>query len=402
MTKKRTALVSGAGIAGATVAYWLKHAGFEPTIVEHASQPRTGGYVIDFWGSGFRVAERMHLRPQLEERGYRVRELRVVNSSGKRVAGASAESFVKVSGGRYVTIPRGDLAAILYGALGGGVETIFGDSIVRLEQSENAVRVWFQAGGEREFDIVIGADGLHSRVRELVLDSASRWERYLGVRAAAFDIQGYEPRDEDAYVMYTEVGRQAARFSARNDRTTVLLTWHDSNQSAIADPQAQRDYVRRRFAGAGWEVPKMLDSLDQVRDLYFDRVSQIRIEPPASWHCGRVALVGDAAFCPSLLAGEGSSLAMTAAYVLAEELGSARDDPAAAFERYERRFRPYVESKQRSALRFASTFAPKSRLAIFVRNVAIDLMGLPLIGERLVAAQLQERPAETLRPHGET
>jgi 2-polyprenyl-6-methoxyphenol hydroxylase-like FAD-dependent oxidoreductase len=397
VTRGRTALVSGAGIAGPTIAYWLKHSGFETTIVEHASQPRTGGYIIDFWGSGFRVADRMNLRPQLEQHGYRVRELRVVNSSGKRTAGASVTPFLRVTGGRYVTIARGNLAAILFEAVGSGIETIFGDSITRLDESKRGVRVAFQAGAEREFDIVIGADGPHSRVRELMLGSALRWERYLGIRVAAFDIQGYEPRDEDVYVMYTEVGRQAARFSARNDRTTVLLTWLDSDASSITDPQRQREYLRQRFAGAGWEVPKMLDCLDGVRDLYFDRVSQIRIEPPASWHRGRVALVGDAAFCASLLAGEGSSLAMTGAYILANELRVADDDPAAAFDGYERRFRPYVEAKQRSAMRFASTFAPKSRFAIAVRNIAIELMGWPLIGERLVAAQLRDS-APSLTP----
>lgn len=388
--KRPTALVSGAGIAGLTVAYWLKRVGFEPTIVEHAPQPRTGGYVIDFWGPGFRVAEEMRLRPQLEQHGYTVSELRVVNSSGKRVASASGAPFLRVTEGRYVTIARGDLAAILYEALGSDIETIFGNAIMQLEQTKRGVRVAFAGGGERECDVVIGADGLHSRVRELVLGPASRWERYLGIRVAAFDIEHYAPRDEGVYVMYTEVGRQAARFSARDNRTTVLFTWLDSDASSITEPERQRQNLRERFAGAGWEVPSMLEGLDRVRDLYFDRVSQIRIEPPASWHSGRIALVGDAAFCPSLLAGEGSSLAMTGAYILADELGSAGTDPSAAFDRYERRFRPYIEAKQRSAVRFASTFAPKSRFAIAVRNVAIDLMGLPLIGERLVAAQLQD------------
>lgn len=118
--------------------------------------------------------------------------------------------------------------------------------------------------------------------------------------------------------MYTEVGRQAARFSARHDRTTVLLTWLDSDASSVADPHSQRAYLRRRFAGAGWEVPQMLDSLDKVRDLYFDRLSQVRMDPPARWYNRRIALVGDAAFCPSPLAGEGSSMAMTSSYILAD------------------------------------------------------------------------------------
>jgi 2-polyprenyl-6-methoxyphenol hydroxylase-like FAD-dependent oxidoreductase len=387
--RARPVLVVGAGISGPAVAYWLRQAGFEPTIVEQAPRLRTGGYVIDFWGSGFRLAERMNLRPELERRGYHVRELRVVGAGGKRVAGASAASFVRATDGRYVTIPRGDLAALVYESLRGEVETIFGDSIARLQQSASSVRVTFERGGKRDFDLVVGADGLHSRVRALTLGPQERWERYLGIRVAAFELEGYAPRDDDVYVMYTEVGRQAARFSMRGDRTTFLLTWLDPDPRAISDPAEQRAVLRERFAGAGWEVPRILERLDDISELYFDRASQIRIAPPAHWHSGRIVLLGDAAFCPSLLAGEGSGLAMTGAYVLAAELAKGAD-LTAAFERYEARFRPYAQARQRAGLGYAATFAPRSRWAIVVRNVAIDLMGLPWIGDRIIGAQLKD------------
>jgi 2-polyprenyl-6-methoxyphenol hydroxylase-like FAD-dependent oxidoreductase len=204
-------------------------------------------------------------------------------------------------------------AASIFGALEGRVEAIFGDAIQRLEQRANGVHVEFESGTARDFDLIVGADGLHSRVRELVFGPQECFEHYLGIRAAAFDLERYAPRDELVYVMYSEVGRQAARFSLRDGRTMVLLTFLDPDGTPVPDPNDQRALLRDRFASCGWEVPQIIEALDGTADLYFDRVSQIRIGPPNGWSQGRVALVGDAASCVSLLVGEGCGLAMTAA-----------------------------------------------------------------------------------------
>src|SRR5579872_4919280 len=155
-------LISGAGIAGPTLAYWLAHHGFEPTLLESAPALRTGGYVIDFWGSGFDVADRMGLLPEIRREGYLVREVRIVNKNGKRVAGFPADAAARIAGGRYISIARGDLAAIIHRALENNVETIFGDSVTGIEETLNCIRVKFESGGVREFDLVVGADGLHS------------------------------------------------------------------------------------------------------------------------------------------------------------------------------------------------------------------------------------------------
>ena len=183
-------LISGAGIAGPTLAYWLAHYGLEPTLIEVAPSLRTGGYVIDFWGAGFDIAERMGALPEIRSKGYLMQEVRVVNASGKRTAGFPAEAFARMTNGRYVSLPRGELAAIIFGKLEGRVEAIFGDSVKHIEQMEKGVRVTFTGGGSRDFDLVVGADGLHSRIRELVFGPESKFEKYLGYKVAAFAARG--------------------------------------------------------------------------------------------------------------------------------------------------------------------------------------------------------------------
>ena len=381
-------LISGAGIAGPTLAYWLNNYGFQPTIIEKAPSLRSGGYVVDFWGAGFDVADRMGLVPEILRRGYQVQEVRVVNRNNQSVAGFSAGIFAKATHGRFTSLPRGDLAAAIFEKIQGKVETIFGDSVTRIEQPEKAVpgcpiKVTFESGSTREFDLVIGADGLHSRVRELVFGAQSRFENYLGYNVAAFEAGGYRPRDELVYVMYTEVGQQVTRFAMRGDRTLFLFTFQNpAADGAAMDVPAQKALLKKRFGNSGWECPAILKLLEGNNDLYFDRVSQIRMDPQLGlWTRGRVSLIGDAASCVSLLAGEGSGLAMVAAYILAGELHRAGGDYAQAFARYQELFKPFVLKKQKSALRFAGNLAPKSKFAMSLRNQIMNLMTFPGIAQ---------------------
>lgn len=384
-------LIVGAGIAGPTLAYWLAHHGLQPTLLEKAPALRTGGYVIDFWGAGFEIAERMGLLPEIHKRGYVVREVRVVNRRGERIAGFRADSFDRVTKGRYVSLARGDLAAAIFGKIDGKVETIFGDTVTRIEQAEEAVRVTFDRGHEREFDLVIGADGLHSRVRQLIFGAQTRFEKYLGYKVAAFETASYRPRDDLVYVMYTQVGQQVGRFAMRGDRTMFLFTFVDAEIASPCDVPGQKSLLRKHFKNSGWECPQILDALDASSDLYFDRVSQIRMGNAPSWSRGRVALTGDAAFCVSLLAGQGSALAMIAAYILAGELHRSHGDYAGAFARYQRLFSPFVLAKQNAALRLAGAFAPKSKLSLFVRNQIFNLMAIPWIADRAIGRDLADR-----------
>jgi 2-polyprenyl-6-methoxyphenol hydroxylase-like FAD-dependent oxidoreductase len=388
-------LISGAGIGGPTLAYWLGRYGFEPTIVEKAPRLRTGGYVIDFWGAGFEIADRMGLLPEITRKGYRVQEVRVVDREGHRIAGFSAETVARAAQGRFVSLPRGDLAAIIFGKIEGKVETIFGDSVARIEQSEKCVHVTFESGAAREFDIVVGADGLHSRVRELAFGAETKFEKYLGYKVAAFDADGYKPRDELVYVMHTEVGRQVARFAMRDNRTMFMFIFADASvdQKDAADIQTQKSLLRENFGDTGWECPRILDLLDESGDIYFDRVSQIRMDPPdrGSWTRGRVTLLGDAASCVSLLAGQGTALAMVAAYILAGELRRSKGDYPSAFARYQELFGPFVLGKQKAALRFAGAFAPKSKFGLFFRNQVMNLMRIPWIASLVFSRDITDK-----------
>ncbi len=329
-------LISGAGIAGPTLAYWLAKYGFEPTIVEASPRLRTGGYIIDFWGAGFDIAERMGLLQEVMSKGYKVKEVRVVNRSGKRIAGFPVDGLSQITHGRFVSLPRGELAAAIVGKLEGRVETIFGDSIDRMDQTDGGVQVTFKRGGTREFDLVVGADGLHSRVRELAFGEESQFEKYLGYKVAAFEVDGYRPRDELIYLMYTQVGQQLGRFTMRDDRTMFFFIVKDDDPAGTDNIQAQKALLRQRFGDSGWECPQILDALDAASNLYFDRVSQIKMDSRQGlWTRGRVTLIGDAASCVSLLAGQGTALAMVAAYILAGELYRAQGNYAEAFKRYQ-------------------------------------------------------------------
>jgi 2-polyprenyl-6-methoxyphenol hydroxylase-like FAD-dependent oxidoreductase len=385
-------LISGAGIAGPTLAYWLAHYGMQSTIVEKAPQLRSGGYVIDFWGAGFDIADRMGLMPELDRNGYKVQELRVVNRAGKKITGFPVDAFARAANGRFITLPRTDLARSIFDLLENKVETIFGDSVVQLEQHSNGVHAIFESGLERDFDLVVGAGGLHSRVREIVFGPEKRFEKYLECKAAAFEVEGYRPRDELVYVLYTEVGQQVGRFTMRGNRTMFLFTFADRNPADGGDIHSQKALLRRRFGKSGWECPRILDALDGASDLYFDRVSQIRMpKQEGLWTRGRVTLIGDAASCVSLLAGQGTALAMVAAYILAGELHRANGNYSEAFAQYQDLFEPFVRTKQEAALRFAGFFAPKSKLSLFLRNQMMKLLKIPWVADLTIGRDIADK-----------
>jgi 2-polyprenyl-6-methoxyphenol hydroxylase-like FAD-dependent oxidoreductase len=382
----KSVLISGAGIAGPALAFWLKAAGYEPTIVERAPALRSGGYVIDFWGLGYDLAERMGLIAEINRIGYHVREVRIVNDAGHRVAGFGTAAFSELTGGRFVTLPRSTLSRLLFGKVRDSVETIFGDEIVALEQETDCVRVALEHAGERRFDLLIGADGLHSPVRKLAFGPQSGFEKRLGYAVAAFEASGYRPRNEDVYLMYGEPGRMLGRFTMHDNRTLFLFIFA---ASAFPDTlEGQKALLRDLYGHGGWECRKVLGKLDVTDELYFDTVSQIKMQ---NWSRGRVALVGDAAFCVSLLAGQGSALAMIAAYVLAGELSASQGRYQQAFASYEARLRSYIDAKQRGAERFAGAFAPRTRAGLHFRNLVIKAFAIPGLARLAVGRDIADR-----------
>jgi 2-polyprenyl-6-methoxyphenol hydroxylase-like FAD-dependent oxidoreductase len=271
--------INGAGIAGSTLAYWLHRLGHEPVLIEQSPRPRSGGYIIDFWGVGYDVATMMGIVPRLRECGYQVNEVRFVGRDGNRRGGFPADGIRQLLGQRFVSLRRSDLAAIIYAAIEGKVETIFGDSIATLNEDGSGVQVGFDHHGGRHFDVVVGADGLHSHVRALRFGREERFELYLGYIAAAFEISGYRPRDQLVYISYAEPGRQVSRFSMRDDRTLFLFVYRDPKfaGSIPTTDERRKALLRDAFDGVGWECPRILDAMEIAEAIYFDRVSQIQM-----------------------------------------------------------------------------------------------------------------------------
>ncbi|MGZ4582846.1 MAG: FAD-binding domain [Mycobacterium sp.] len=360
--------ISGAGVAGAALAHWLQRTGHTPTLIEQAPAFRTGGYMIDFWGVGYQVAKRMGIEEPIRAAGYQIEWLRDVGPNGEVKADVNVDVFRRMVGNDFTSLPRGDLAAAIYNTIEDEVETIFGDSIVSVEQPGAGVGLTFEKGTPRDFDLVVGADGLHSNVRRLVFGPEENFEHYLGCKVAACVVDGYRPRDELVYFTYATPGRQLGRVALRGDRTMFLFTFragHDDNGVA------PKDQLRNEFSDVGWHARDMLAALDDVDDLYFDVVSQIRMD---HWSRDRVLLVGDAAGCISLLGGEGTGLAITEAYVLAGELARAGADHRDAFAAYEARLRPFIKRKQAGAERYIGFFATRTRFGLWFRNLAMRTM----------------------------
>ncbi|BBX98286.1 FAD-binding domain [Mycobacterium lacus] len=362
--------ISGAGVAGAALAHWLHRTGHTPTVIEQAPKFRTGGYMIDFWGVGYQVAKCMGIEDTIRADGYQIERLLSVGRNGEVKADVNVNVLRRVIGDDFTSLPRGDLAAAIYATIDGKVETIFADSVATIDQHSDGVRLTFENSEPRDFDLIVGADGLHSNVRRLAFGPDRNFERYLGCKVAACVVDGYRPRDELSYVLYNVPGRQLGRFALRDDRTMFLFIFRAEHDASAAAP---KDQLRNQFGDAGWECSDILAALDGVDDLYFDVVSQIRID---DWSRGRVALIGDAAGCISLLGGEGTGLAITEAYVLAGELMRAGGDHRRAFDAYQARLHPFIKSKQASAARYISFFATRTRFGLWFRNLAMRTMNL--------------------------
>ena len=359
--------ICGAGVAGTALAHWLYRTGHTPALIEQAPTLRTGGYMIDFWGVGYRIAKLMGIEDRIRSAGYPVRSVCSVGAGGDVKAELGIDAFRGMIGDDFISLPRGDVAAAIYETINEKVETIFADTITAIDEHSDSVHVAFASHTPRDFDLVVGADGLHSNIRRLVFGPEENFEHYLGCKVAACVVDGYRPRDELMYVTYNTLGQQVGRFALRDDRTMFLFVFraeHDTGGSP-------KDQLCEHFGDAGWECRAILAALDDVDDLYFDVVSQIRMD---QWSQGRTLLMGDAAGCISLLGGEGTGLAITEAYVLAGELKRAGGDHRRAFSAYETLMCPFIKDKQKSAERMIGFFAAQTRFGLWFRNIAMQTL----------------------------
>lgn len=365
----RTVLVSGAGIAGPALAFWLERRGFAVTVVESAPAPRTGGQAVDLRGAGRTVIERMGLMPAacaacLDQEG-----IAHVDAAGRHLA----EMRVEDLGGDGIVseyeILRGDLSRILIGAT--TAEYLWGRRVAALEDGPDAVAVTFSDGEVRTFDLVVGADGPHSGIRRLAFGPEEEFLRPVGGYMAWFTAP--DPVGLDGwYEMYTEPGRVAsARPDATPGRVKAGLAFlSDPLEYDRRDLDAQRGLVAERMNGMGWATPQLVAAMATADDFYLDLIAQVRMD---RWTAGRVALVGDAGYAPCPLTGMGTSLALVGAYVLAGELGR-QSSHEAAFAAYEERMRPYVRQGQILPPGGIRGYAPHTRAAIRNRIWSMKLM----------------------------
>jgi 2-polyprenyl-6-methoxyphenol hydroxylase-like FAD-dependent oxidoreductase len=362
---RRTVLISGASIAGPALAFWLNRHGYEVTVVEKAGTLRSGGYPIDVRGAALDVVEKMGLLPRLRDAHIDLRRLTFLHGDGSEVASLHPHAVTGGATGRDLEIRRGDLTDALYAAVRDDVEFLFNDSIDTLDQSEHGVDVSFRGGGSRRFDLVLGADGMHSHTRELLFGPEERFHRYLGYCFAVFTLRNTLGLSHET-VMWNTPGRAAALYAVGDeDEVHAFLTFarSDPPSDAFRDPRAQRALLDAAFADAGWEVPGILAALHDADDVFFDAVGQIRMP---RWSQGRVALLGDAAHAPSFLTGQGTSLALIGAYHLAGAL--ADRDHAAGFAAYEHATRDFVTHTQDRVGEGGGTLFPTTAGALEQRN----------------------------------
>ncbi|WP_326568771.1 FAD-dependent monooxygenase [Amycolatopsis rhabdoformis] len=375
----KTVLISGAGVAGPTLAYWLARAGYRPTVVERAAGLRSSGSPVDVRGPAAEVMRKMGLTERVREAATEVASLRFVNDRGKRVGRVAMSD----GGGTDVELTRTDLARILYDASAEDAEYVFHDSVIGIEQDAGGVDVTFDRGAPRRFDLVVGTDGLHSGVRRLAFGPEREFVEHMGVYVATMPFDGPVPHRSEI-VMYNSPGRAVAVHPSREHGIVAFMFRH----AAVPDfdyrnAEQHKRLLETAYAGAGWRVPELLEQVRTADDLYLDSVSRVRLP---SWASGRVVLAGDAASCVSLF-GDGSTLAIAGAHTLATELAATPEDPASAFRRYEATHRKLVNPRQRNVPMAAAMLIPATRAGMAVRNFGTRLVPLVNAAQKLALAK---------------
>lgn len=336
---------------------------------------------MDFFSTGWDVAERMGLIDDLRAVRYPIDALDFVDSHGTAYVHMPIERLRRALDNRYVYLRRQDLEHILAErARKDGIEVRYGASIATLHNRDDAVHLRFEDGTEDNFALVIGADGVHSRARELTFGHERQFARFLGLYVAAFHVDSAGFPVRNAARIYEETDRSAFFYSLSETQMDATYIFRHAEMDTHAIDRLAT--LRACYRGAGWIAADVLDAYDGRDPIFFDSVTQI-VMP--QWHRGRVALIGDACGCLTLLAGQGSHMAMAGAYVLAEELAR-HDDHAAAFAAYQQFLKPHVDRKQRDAARWARLFVPSARSRPWLRRLALKaLFSRPLINLGLAA-----------------
>jgi 2-polyprenyl-6-methoxyphenol hydroxylase-like FAD-dependent oxidoreductase len=379
-------VICGAGIAGLALAHRMSARGWDVVMLEKAPGPREQGYMIDFFGPGYDAAQAMGALPWLEEYAYEIEEASYLDETGRRRAGIRYAQFTKAVGGRALSIMRPDLERALREHLPSSVDLRFSSGLSGIDNGPDQVSVTLSDHSTLEADLLVGADGIHSTVRRLVFGEDQHFFRYLGFHTAAFvfDNPAIQEQVRDRFCLTDTTTRQMAFYGLRDGRVAVFTVHRTTNPVLPEDPQAA---LRQEYASLGWIVPEALAQCPPPAQVYYDQVAQIEMP---HWTRGRVTLIGDASQAVSLLAGQGASLAIGGAYVLADQLARAGSIDA-GLQGYERLWRPVITDKQEVARSMTRWFLPESSWQLRVRRIAVRLARLPGL-DRAFAATLAGKP----------
>ena len=368
MAKK--VLISGASIAGPTAGIVLGRAGIETTIVEKSSSLRDGGYPVDIRGAALDVTERLGLLSDLRKSHVDMQRITITAAGGRKI-GPFHPYLLSGGSGPDAEVPRGAFAAVLYEASKDIVKYRFNDSIASVKQDSDGVDVFFSSGHQERYDIVIGAEGLHSNLRQMVFGPESQFERYIGYCFTGFSLPNPERWVNDIF-MHNAPGKLATIFAAHADRpliSVMAFRYPGSPFTVAPTPAQQRELTAQVYKDErDGIVPRLLEALETADDLYFDTVSQIRMP---KWSSGRVVLSGDAAHATSFLSGQGTSVALVGSYVLANEIAT-KESYEEAFAAYEAVFRNFAEINQDLVHGGSSVMIPDTMEEIDQRNAAIE------------------------------
>lgn len=374
-------VICGAGIAGLAAAERMSSLGAEVVVLERAAGPRAHGYLIDFFGAGYDAAEATGALPAIRDAGYNFNEAGLVDEQGRRRAAVSYVKIDRALRGRLCSVMRPDLEKALRDNLPDDVELRYGAEVVDITDREDGVTVTLAGGEKLDADLLIGADGIHSTVRALVFGDEEQYLRYLGFHTAAFVFDAAAIRDAvgDDVALTDTVDRQIGFYALRNGKVAVFAVHRAPDRQLPDDTRAA---LRASYADMGWLVPEALQRCPPPEEIYYDQVAQI-VMP--QWSKNRVVLIGDACSAVSLLAGQGASLAVGAAYVLAEQLRRT-SSLERALEFYERLWRPEIEDRQKVGREAADRFLPSSPFRLWTRRTALRMAWLPSVSRRITAA----------------
>lgn len=362
-------VISGAGIAGLALAHCLYRKGHRPIVAEKAPSLRASGYMLGLVGAGYEAAERMDILDALNALQYTPERMVYLDAQGKEKFAVEHDALQRLTGPRQLNLMRGDIERVLYERVSGDIDLRFATTIRSIEQQEEGARVVLSDESVEECELVVGADGLHSRVRTLIFGEEEHFIHFLGCHAGAYVVDRFRLPEVAPNTTYTltEPNRTASVVATGDDRLIIFFGYKAEHRHRSNSPEAELEDV---FKGMNWRVPFMLDRLRDTSELYLDEVSQVQVP---SWSSGRVVLLGDAGYAVSLIAGQGASMAMAGAYILAEELSTTPDDVAGALGRYEHQMQPKIARIQKVGRRNVSLFFPANRFQVALRDAGVRL-----------------------------